>query len=256
MTPPRPSSIENVRVLLLQARNTAEMEHQEQECFLERCRIRPEQLTTVNVVHEPLHAGLLDDIDTFMIGGAGEYSAKDNPPWMPDVLHFVRQAAERNLPTFGSCWGHQLIARAFGGRVIHDPDCAELGSGAVKLTEAGKRDPLFSALPPRFRANMGHHDRVVDLPANAVELAFNDSQRNQAFRLANKPVYGTQFHTELDAARERERIIAYREYYRQDLPTDEKLQQVIDNLAETTEVDRLLHEFLLTFAADQPRQVP
>ncbi len=255
--PAAPYSIENVRVLLIQARNTRGIERQEQECFLERCRLRREQLATINVVREPVAPEALDGFDALMIGGAGEYSALDTPAWMPPLLETLRAAVRRHLPTFGSCWGHQLLARAFGGRVVHDPDRAELGSGEVELTAAGRTDPLFSRFPRRFTVNMGHHDRVAELPPNAVELAFNASQRNQAFRLAGRPVYGTQFHSELDAARERERLVAYRSYYKADLPTEAEFQRVLDDLKEVTEVDDLLYDFLMTFVvrpagADQP----
>lgn len=245
--PLSPLTTQSLRVFLLQARNTSKMERQEQQCFLERCRLRPEQLRSVNVAREPLTKGLLDGADAFLIGGAGEYSATQDYPWTPALFDLVHDAAARGIPTFGSCWGHQILARALGGRVIHDSDRAELGCGAVELTEAGQNDPLFGRFPHRFNANMGHHDRVVALPPNAVELARND-QPNQAFRLTDAPVYGTQFHSELDAERERERLIEYREHYRADMPDDEAFQRVIDDLADTTEVDHLLYDFLTTYA--------
>jgi GMP synthase (glutamine-hydrolysing) len=230
------------------------MERQEQTCFVERCRVRRSQIHAVNVTRTPLRPTLLDDVDAMMIGGAGEYSALDDTSWMPALLDLVRAAADRHLPTFGSCWGHQIIARAMGGRVVHDPDRAELGCGTVHLTQGGAQDPLFSSFPPSFNANMGHHDRVDTLPPQAIELAYNDSQRNQAFRLADAPIYGTQFHSELDAARERERLIAYRDYYRQDLPDEDDFQAVLNNLAETTEVDTLLHDFLVMHAVSSPER--
>jgi GMP synthase (glutamine-hydrolysing) len=93
---------------------------------------------------------------------------------------------------------------------------------------------------------MGHHDRVVELPSGTTELAHND-QPHQAFRLRDLPIYGTQFHSELDAKRERERILVYREYYRSALPDEETVQRVLNNLADTTEVDNLLYDFLMTF---------
>ena len=242
-----PQSIEDVRALLVQARNTPPIELQEQECFLERCRIRREQLSTINVVHEPVTPDVLDGIDALMIGGAGEHSALNDPPWMAPLLDTLRTATAHNIPTFGSCWGHQLLARALGGRLIHDPDRAELGSGEVELTDAGRQDELFSRFPRRFTVNMGHHDRVAALPENAIELAFNASQRYQAFRIVGKPVYGTQFHSELDATRERERLIAYRKYYADDLPDEDAFQRVMRNLKDVTEVDDLLFDFLMTF---------
>ena len=243
-----PKTFEDIRVLLVQARDDASMVAQEQVCFLERCRLEPGQLRSVNVVRERLHAGLLDGADALLIGGAGEYSATEDYAWMADLLDVVREATDRGLPTFGSCWGHQVIARALGGEVIYDGDRAELGCLPVELTEAGQRDELFRGFPARFQANMGHHDRVSRLPPGAVELAFNASQRNQAFRMGGKPVYGTQFHSELDAERERERLLCYRPFYTE-IETEEEFQAILAGLADTTEVDHLLHDFLLTFVA-------
>ncbi|MBO6576209.1 MAG: type 1 glutamine amidotransferase [Rhodothermales bacterium] len=239
----------NSRILLLQARAEPEMELQEQECFVERCRIRPEQLISVNVVRDNLHPGLLDDVQAFMIGGAGAFSACNEYPWMEHALNLIRAAAERGMPTFGSCWGHQMIARAMGGRVEHDGSKAEMGCHHITLTEAGRKDPLFRGFPESFLANMGHHDRVTKLPPGAIELADNASQPNQAFRLAHLPVYGTQFHSELDAKRERERLLAYREHYLEDLPSEEAFQEAVDSLRETTEVDHLLYDFLKLYVA-------
>jgi GMP synthase (glutamine-hydrolysing) len=96
---------------------------------------------------------------------------------------------------------------------------------------------------------MGHHDRVAELPPGAVELARNE-QPNQAFRVDDAPMYGTQFHSELDAESERERLIAYREYYREDLPDEDQFQRVLDDLAETTEVDHLLRDFLRVYVIE------
>ena len=237
-----------IRVRLIQAREDVSMEEQEQVCFLERCRIEPPQLLSTNVVRDRPHAGLLDGVDALMIGGAGEYSATQDYRWMPGLLELVRAAAERSLPTFGSCWGHQVIARALGGEVIYDGARAELGCHGIELTEAGQTDELFQGFPARFQANMGHHDRVSELPPDAVELAFNASQPNQAFRIAGKPIYGTQFHSELDAERERERLLCYRPFYTE-VETEEEFQAILAGLADTTEVDHLLHDFLLTFVA-------
>lgn len=235
------------RLLLVQARSAPDMERQEQACFVERCRVPPEQFHLLNVARgDAPDPAVLSDVDALLIGGAGKYSAASDYAWTEGLLSLVRRAVDDGLPTFGSCWGHQIIARALGGRVIHDPNLSELGCRWVDLTETGQSDLLFQRFSARFQANMGHHDRVVELPPGAVELAKNE-QPNQAFRLSDAPVYGTQFHSELDAERERERILAYREYYQQALPDDETVQSVIDDLAETTEVDSLLYDFLVTY---------
>ena len=241
------SPLDAVQALLLQARTSAQMERQERLCFLERARLRPDQLTSLSVLRDPLAVRHLDDVDVVFIGGAGEYSAHHDFPWMDALLGFVQTIAERQIPLFGSCWGHQIIARAFSGRVLHDSGRSELGCHTVSLTEAGKNDPLFGTLPSSFKANTGHHDRVAELPEGAVELACND-QHNQAFRMRDWPCYGTQFHSELDAQREHERLVEYREYYRDDMPDETEFQAVLDGLTETPEVDDLLYRFLKTYA--------
>ena len=241
------SALESVQVLLLQARTSAQMERQERLCFLERTRLRSDQLTALSVLRDPLTPRALRGIDAVFIGGAGEYSAYDDFPWMPGLLDFVQHLARVQRPLFGSCWGHQVIARAFGGRVVHDSARSELGCHRVSLTDAGTDDPLLGTLPATFKANMGHHDRVAVLPDGAVELAAND-QPNQAFRMRDWPCYGTQFHSELDAQRERERLVEYRDYYRDDLPSDDDFQAVLDGLTETPDVDDLLHRFLKMYA--------
>lgn len=240
-------AFDDIKVLLIQARDTDDIERQEQRCFVERCRLRIDQFRPVNVVRDALDLGLLDGVDAVMIGGAGEYSVTRDYAWTPTLLALIREIAERDLPLFGSCWGHQLIARAFGGEVRFDPERAEFGSRFVELTEAGEKDRLLRDFPRRFRANMGHHDRVTRLPENAVELAFNPSQRNQAFRIAGKPIYGSQFHSELDAERERERLLRYRANYIEELGSEERFQEILTSLVETSEVDHLLHDFLQKF---------
>lgn len=237
-----------LRILLIQARDEAEILEQEQECFAERCRVRRGQIRAVNVVTGALELEHLDGVDAVLIGGSGAYSVPQDYPWMPGLLAFIREVRARKVPCFGSCWGHQAIARALGGRVIRDDDKAEMGCGEVILTEAGQSDALFGAFPSPFNANMGHHDRVTVLPPGAVELAYNASQRNQAFRVEGAPMYGTQFHSELDARRERERLVVYRAHYEAQYESEAQFQAIIDSLADTSEVDHLLYDFLQCFA--------
>ncbi len=226
------------------------MEIQEQECFLERTRLERHQLDSLNLAHTIPSLDVLHPYDALFIGGAGEYSATNDYNWTPGMLELVREAHLEKFPTFGSCWGHQIMARALGGEVIHDPSLAEMGCHPVMLTEAGKEDRLFGDYPERFLANMGHHDRIITLPPGGVELAVSETQSYEAFCMADSPMYATQFHSELDAHRERERIIRYRRFYLTVMPNEKAFQDILDSLAETTEVDHLMHDFIMKFVVD------
>jgi GMP synthase (glutamine-hydrolysing) len=89
------SSFSEIRALLLQVRNTRDIELQEQECFLERTKLAPHQLTSINVARDSLPDNILDGYHVLFIGGAGEYSAVENYEWMPGVLELVQEADRR-----------------------------------------------------------------------------------------------------------------------------------------------------------------
>lgn len=242
-------SYDDLRVRLLQVRHRPSVIREERESFLERCRLRHDQMIVTDVLSDSLDRSLLDGVDAVMIGGAGAYSVTETFAWTAPLADLCRACAERRLPLFGSCWGHQFVARTFGGIVIHDPKRDEMGTHSVDLTADGQRDTLFGTLPPRFGAQMGHQDRVSVLPEEAVELARNDRNPYQAFRLKDLPIYGTQFHSELNEETERQRLVTYRDHYPE--MADEKVfQRTLAALRPTPEADDLLRRFLLLYAVE------
>lgn len=240
---------DRLRVRLIQIRERPDVLAEEAESFRERTGLRADQFAITNAVREPLSPQILDDVDAVMIGGAGAYSVTQTYGWTQSLLDVCHACADRDLPLFGSCWGHQFIARAFGGTVISDPERSEMGTHSVDVTEAGTLDPLFSTLPSSFGAQMGHQDRVSVLPDGAIELARNDRAPYQAFRLADRPIYGTQFHSELNVETERGRLIAYRDHY-PEMQDPQAFDRVVAALYQTPEADDLLRRFLLLYAVE------
>lgn len=70
----------------------------------------------------------------------------------------------------------------------------EIGEGEVRLTDHGKRDPLFAGFPQTFDVLQWHGD-AFSLPEGALQLATNAHCRNQAFRFEERQ-YGVLFHLE------------------------------------------------------------
>ena len=238
---------DHLRVLLVQIRDRPAVIAEEQASFRERCALRADQLVVANALQNALTPALLDGVDAVLIGGAGAYSVTDTFGWTDSLIALCQSCAERQLPLFGSCWGHQFIARAFGGTVVHDPSRAEMGTHEIELTDAGAADALFGAFPRRFSAQQGHHDRVSVLPRGAVELARNGAAPHQAFRLDGLPIYGTQFHSELNEQAERDRLVTYRAYYPENAD-DDAFDALLAGLRPTPEVDGLLEAFLRRYA--------
>ncbi|WP_412067527.1 type 1 glutamine amidotransferase [Rubrivirga sp. IMCC43871] len=241
--------LDRVRVRLVQIRTRPEVLTEERASFQKRTGMAAANLLSANALDEMITTDWLDGVDAVMIGGAGAYSVTETYDWTPALIDLCHACADRQLPLFGSCWGHQFVARAFGGEVVNDPTRAEMGTHRVSLTDAGRLDPLFSTLPETFGTQMGHQDRVARLPDGAVELASNGRAPFQAFRLGDAPIYGTQFHSELDVETERQRLVAYRDHY-PEIAGDAEFDAVIDALYETPDADDLLRRFLMLFAVE------
>ena len=246
-------SFDQLRVRLIQIRERPEVLAEERESFLKRTRLAPEQLAVTNALRDDLSTSVLGDVDAVLIGGAGAYSVTKTYTWTDSLIDLCTACGDRQMPLFGSCWGHQFIARAFGGSVIHDDERSEMGTHQVELTEAGKSDPLFEPFPPRFLAQMGHQDRVAELPSGAIELATNDVAPYQAFRLADAAIYGTQFPSELDDEAERGRLIPYRDHY-PEMQVESVFQETLASLRPTPDVDGLLYHFLQLYAVEEADQ--
>ncbi|WP_207478573.1 type 1 glutamine amidotransferase [Arenibaculum pallidiluteum] len=127
-----------------------------------------------------------------VLGGAQDAWDDETSPWLPQLLVLLREARERDVPVLGICLGAQLIARA-AGALVYRHDRMEVGFRPVRLTDAGKHDPLFVGGPEQVPVLEWHVD-TFDLPDGATLLATSADCENQAFRLGS--LVGVQFHPE------------------------------------------------------------
>jgi len=139
----------------------------------------------------------LDPFDLMVVmGGPQDVWQEDQYPWFRKEKTAIRKfVLDMQRPYLGICLGHQLLADATGGRVglAKSP---EVGVLTFSSTEAGRRDPLFSALPDPMTVLQWHRAEVTDIPANAEILAKSDVCTVQAFRVGQH-AYGFQCHVEI-----------------------------------------------------------
>lgn len=126
-------------------------------------------------------------------------SVAERAPWMARAGGWLREQAERGLPVLGVCFGHQLLAEAYGGTVGRNPLGREIGTVRCALAPAGLEDPLFDGIPSGFEVQATHEDEVQVLPPGGELLATNGWSRVQAFRIGRN-VRAVQFHPEMDGA--------------------------------------------------------
>jgi GMP synthase (glutamine-hydrolysing) len=130
----------------------------------------------------------------FVITGSSA-NVPNRDAWMLTTEAWLRDVVKEGTPTFGICFGHQILAQALGGEVVKNPRGREIGTVTVRRTVD---DPIFHGLPDHFRANATHIDTVARLPPDARALASNDAEDHHAIRFS-RACYGVQFHPEIDA---------------------------------------------------------
>ena len=120
----------------------------------------------------------------------------DREPWSESTAAWLRSAVDRDIPTLGICYGHQLVAQAFGGEVGLNPRGREIGTSTLELSQAAAQDSLLSGIdPPKF--HFSHLEAVLRLPPDATRLASTALDDNSAFSIGS--AWGIQFHPEFDA---------------------------------------------------------
>lgn len=129
----------------------------------------------------------------------------DGEEWSEKIANWLPAVVEKNIPLLGICYGHQLLAYAFGGEVEDNPNGREYGAIEIEMNGYAADDLLFCNLPRKIRSYASHTQSVLKLPGNATLLGSNGMDKNQAFAIG-RYAWGVQFHPEFDAQIEKEYI--------------------------------------------------
>jgi len=100
-----------------------------------------------------------------------------------------------DFPILGICAGHQYMGRYFGGKV-EPAKTPEFGK--VKLTLLKKDDSIFEGVPKKSVVWDSHNDEVTVLPDSFEHLGESENCKIQAMKHKKKPLYGLQFHPEVE----------------------------------------------------------
>lgn len=122
------------------------------------------------------------DYDGYIISGS-EKGVYDPVDWMEPLKQFLITLRKKNIPVFGICFGHQIMAEAFGGSARE----ADKGFvvGACKYTQGNQI----------FAAHAMHRDQVFDVPPGATVTA-TASYCPVAALNYDFPAQSVQFHPE------------------------------------------------------------
>jgi GMP synthase (glutamine-hydrolysing) len=118
--------------------------------------------------------------------------------WSERTAGWIRDAMDIDLPLFGVCYGHQLMAHALGGRVDYLPGGREIGTQSIEMFQQPEIDSLLSRLPTMFRAHTTHEQSVIERPKECSVLGRSSRDPHQLLRYGSHAI-STQFHPEFNA---------------------------------------------------------
>ena len=135
-----------------------------------------------------------DAFPAYLITGspAGVY---EDLPWIAPLKAFLR-AAKGKARIVGICFGHQIMAEAFGGRV----EKSERGWGIGLQTLAVQARRPFMNGEAAVSIPASHQDQIVLLPPGAEVLAASAFSPYGVLAYTDQPALSMQFHPEFDPA--------------------------------------------------------
>jgi GMP synthase (glutamine-hydrolysing) len=142
------------------------------------CDITP---TQIEALKERFHVkGMI------LSGGPSSIYAKDAPKCDPEIFNL-------NIPVLGLCYGHQLIAFLFGGKV----EPAAKREYGISYAVVDSPEGVLKSLTGNQKVWMSHGDTVYELPERFKILAHTENCPIAAFKNQEKPIYGLQWHPEV-----------------------------------------------------------
>ncbi len=120
----------------------------------------------------------------FISNGPGD------PASVPRIIQTIRELVETGIPTFGICFGHQLLALAFGGKTYK-----------MKFGHRGANQPVKNLRTGLIEITSQNHGFCVDKDSlnpdeiESTHINLNDGT-SEGLRHKNLPVLSVQYHPE------------------------------------------------------------
>ena len=156
---------------------------------LERC-LRGNGAEVVPAELKDVTPGKFDSYDGVVLSGSPDMMT--HPRTVMKFRPEVEAVMDSRAPMLGVCFGHQLMAQAFGGEVVKDLR----GVKEMVETKVLREDPLFDRLPTSLILMESRHEVVRTLPDGFSLLARSATSRIAAMKHPGRLLYGIQSHPE------------------------------------------------------------
>jgi carbamoyl-phosphate synthase small subunit len=157
------------------------------------CGIKTNQLRIMRSLGMQLHVfpntAKADDILGLRPQGFFISNGPGDPEGVPHTVAELRKIVNTGLPTFGICFGHQLLGLAFGGKTFK-----------LKFGHRGANQPVMETATGRVDITSQNHGFAVDIPSlpddvETTHINLND-KTSEGQRHKKLPVFSVQYHPE------------------------------------------------------------
>ena len=236
----------------MQLRPEDETSNDEYEAFLRHGRLDARDTVRLRIERGGIPPDLdLDDYSAIIVGGSPfDISTPEQEKSAiqkrieADFRHLLAEVVKQDIPFLGACSGNGLLG-SFLGATISRRFGEPVGCVPLRLTGAGRRDPLLKGFPETIGVLLGHKEACDEVPPGAVLLMTGEACPVQMFRVGHN-VYATQFHPEGDAEGFTTRIRAYRHHgYFQPDEADALIDRI--SCAQTPYAQKILARFVARY---------
>ncbi|XP_065872472.1 gamma-glutamyl peptidase 5-like [Euphorbia lathyris] len=135
----------------------------------------------------------IESFDGFVITGSCN-DAHGNDVWICKLMNLLKKLDSMKKKVLGICFGHQILARALGGKTGRAVSGWDMGVTTIHFSSSSK---LFSSLkmPASLSIIECHRDEVKELPPKAEVIGWSEKTGIEMFKYGDH-MMGIQGHPE------------------------------------------------------------
>lgn len=143
---------------------------------------------------QSLHGEDLSTAKAIVLLGSAS-SVNDRLPWQVTLETWLRPILDKGIPTLGLCYGHQMLAHMYGGKVgfLHKDQAKDVGFRQVHLSDAAPDSPWPTT---KGMIAVSHRETVTEIPPAMSVFASSPEVPSDGLRHRHLPIFSFQSHPE------------------------------------------------------------